>query len=81
VFPLPLQAVPDAIAPVTAEFEELLAKEEHSVPRIWFDMLTHAERLRLVRPDNRELGAVRRLMKKTNGFMFDCYLEKIGGRR
>jgi tetratricopeptide (TPR) repeat protein len=81
VFPLSLQPVPDEIAPETAEFEELLAQEYHSVPRIWFDMLTHAERLRVVRPDNRELGAVRRLMKKANGFMFDCYLEKIGGRR
>ncbi|MBC7963215.1 MAG: hypothetical protein H7Y05_09755 [Steroidobacteraceae bacterium] len=50
------------------------------MPRIWFDMLTHTERVRVLHRDDRELAAVRRLMKKANGSMFDCYLEKIGGR-
>lgn len=81
VFALPLQPVPEESQPSgAAGFEAQLAQESCSVPRIWFDMLTHAERLRVVYRDDREQAAVRRLMKKTNGFMFGCYLEKIGGR-
>ncbi|MBC7963475.1 MAG: tetratricopeptide repeat protein [Steroidobacteraceae bacterium] len=81
IFALPLQAVTGADPFEAKSFEALLAEENCSVPRIWFDMLTHAERVRVLHRDDRELAAVRRLMKKTNGFMFDCYLEKIGGRR
>ena len=81
IFALPLHAVPGADQFDAKLFEALLAEENCSVPRVWFDMLTHAERLRVVQRDDRELAAVRRLMKKANGSMFDCYLEKIGGRR
>ena len=81
VFTLPLQPVPEPGQLGADAFGLLIAKENCSVPRIWFDMLTHAERLRCVFRDDRELAAVRRLMKKLNGFMFGCYLEKIGGRR
>lgn len=81
VFPLPLQPVQEQDTLDAHAFEALIAEENCSVPRIWFDMLIHAERLRVMVRDDRELAAVRRLMKKTNGFMFGCYLEKIGGRR
>lgn len=80
VFPLPLQDVTESGPLDATAFEALIAEENGSLPRIWFDMLTHAERLRVMFRDDRELAAVRRLMKKTNGFMFGCYLEKIGGR-
>lgn len=81
VFALPLQPVPEQTSPGAAEFETLIAQDNCSIPRIWFDMLTHAERLRVVQRDDRELAAVRRLMKKTSGFMFGWYMEKIAGRR
>ena len=81
IFPLPLQAAPDYNQPEAALFEAQLAEDCCSVPRIWFQMLTYAEKLRVMYRDDRELAAVRRLMKKTSGFMFDCYLEKVSGRR
>jgi len=81
-FTLPLQLAPEETSPGSAtEFEVLIAEENCSLPHIWFDMLIHAERLRVMHRDDRELAAIRRLMKRTNGFMFGCYLEKIGGRR
>lgn len=80
VFALTLQPVPEQTSPGAAEFETLIAQDNCSIPRIWFDMLTHAERLRVVSRDNRELAAVRRLMKKTSGFMFGWYMEKVRGR-
>jgi hypothetical protein len=61
------------------KFEEIISQKNSPVPRIWYDMLTYAERMRLMRQD--ELASVRRLMKKANGFMFGCYMEKISGRR
>jgi tetratricopeptide (TPR) repeat protein len=81
VFALPLQPAPEQASPGAAEIEALLAHDDCSIPRIWFNMLTHAERLRVISRDDRELSSVRRLMKKTNGFMFGWYMEKIGGRR
>jgi len=81
VFPLPLQALPGEHALDANGVESLISEGNISVARIWFDMLTQAERLRVMVRDDRELAAVRRLMKKTNGFLFDCYLEKIRGRR
>lgn len=81
VFVLPLQPVSEPGPLDSNAFEALIAEDNCSVPRIWFDMMIHAERLRVVHRDDRELAAVRRLMKKTNGFMFGCYLEKISGRR
>ena len=70
-----------AYGTVGTVFEAQLAEDCCSVPRIWFQMLTYAEKLRVMYRDDRELAAVRRLMKKTSGFMFDCYLEKVSGRR
>jgi tetratricopeptide (TPR) repeat protein len=81
VFTLPLQPAPDQAVPEAAEFEGRIAEANHAVPRIWFEMLTQAERLRCVQRDDRELAAVRRLMKRSNGFMFACYLEKLGSNR
>ncbi len=63
------------------DFDRLIAENERPVPRIWFDMLTYAERLRVTARDSRELAAVRRLMKKTGSFMFETYLNKIRGTR
>lgn len=81
VFMLPLHPVPEQTSTNAAGFELLIAEDNCSVPRIWFDMLTLAERLRVVQRDDRELAAVRRLMKKTSGFMFGWYMGKIGGRK
>lgn len=64
----------------SAAFELLLGGDACPVPRIWYLMLGYAEKLRVASRDVRELGAVRRLMKKTNGYMFGCYLEKIEAR-
>ncbi|MFA7405183.1 MAG: hypothetical protein WC007_14400 [Pelobacteraceae bacterium] len=81
VFALPLQPVPAQTSlPCAAEFETRIAQDNCPIPRIWFDMLTHAERLRVVQRDDRELAAVRRLMKKTSGFMFGWYMDKVKGR-
>ncbi|MFH1027296.1 MAG: tetratricopeptide repeat protein [Pseudomonadota bacterium] len=80
VFTLPPQALHES-GPLDADgFEILISEGNISVPRVWFDMLIQAERLRTMVRDDRELAAVRRLMKRANGFMFDCYLEKIRGR-
>jgi tetratricopeptide (TPR) repeat protein len=80
VFTLPIQTVPGEILYGAADLEAHVMEGNNPVPRIWFDMLIHAERLRTMVRDDRELAAVRRLMKKTNEFMFGCYLEKIRGR-
>ena len=68
LFPLPLQPFPEMNPAAAAEFEARLEKNDVRVPRLWFDMLTHAERLRITHRDDRELAAVRRLMKRSNGF-------------
>jgi len=78
VFTLPLYPDPSEQSRGVADFELLIEEESCCVPRIWFDMLTHAERQRVVHRDGKELAAIRRLMKRANGFMFGCYLEKIG---
>ena len=79
VFALPQHAAPGKDTPSATAFEALLAEKSRFLPRIWFDMLAHAERVRTVSKDSKELGAVRRLMKNSNQFMFGCYLEKING--
>lgn len=78
IFPLPFQKdkLPDA-----AKFDDLIAKDDSSIPRLWFEMLAYAERCRIMGLDAVEQSAVRRLMKKCNSFMFGLYLEKIGGRK
>lgn len=81
VFMIPLQAAPGTETADAKGFEALLKEDKYPLPRIWFAMLTHAERQRAITQDARELAAVRRLMKNTNSFMFDCYLDKISGRR
>ncbi len=80
VFVLPLQPDLEASLPDTGVFEALITEGKRSVPRIWFDMLIYAERLRVLFRDDRELVAVRRLMQKTNKYMFDCYMDKVRGR-
>lgn len=80
IFALPPQPVPQENQHWAEAFAMQLAQKPASEARIWFDMLIHAERVRLISRDSQELGAVRRLMKNTNRFMFDCYLEKISTR-
>lgn len=79
VFPLP--PVPETGLSTAAECENLIATESCSLPRIWFDMLVLAERVRVTSAGTQELAAVRRVMKNTNEFMFNLYLEKVGGRK
>ncbi|TWJ17551.1 tetratricopeptide repeat protein [Geobacter argillaceus] len=68
LFPLPLHMLPDP-----AQMED----ETTPVPRRWFDLLTRAEYLRTVNRDDREIVAVRRLMKRLNAALFQCYMDKI----
>lgn len=68
LFSLPLHAPPDL-----AQVED----ETTPVPRRWFDLLTRAEYLRTVNRDEREIVAVRRLMKRLNDAMFRCYMDTI----
>lgn len=80
VFPLSLR--PSALpATCAADFASLLEQKDCPLPRLWYEMLAHAERVRLHTRDDRELAAVRRLLKNTNGFLFRLYLEKIAGGR
>lgn len=53
------------------------AAPEKSVPRLWFECLRHAERLRTGIRDDTELIRVRREMKDLNPLMFDRYMKKI----
>ncbi|NVN91746.1 MAG: tetratricopeptide repeat protein [Desulfuromonadales bacterium] len=76
VFSLPLQPSPVQV-PDVSSFEIRFTDNSVSRGRLWFDMLTHAERLRTTRRDDPDLLPMRRLLKKTNGFMFKWYLEKI----
>ncbi|HIJ94740.1 MAG TPA: hypothetical protein HPP94_03170 [Desulfuromonadales bacterium] len=81
VFVLPLQSASESVFTTAAEFENLIAAENCSLAHIWFDMLVSAERLPGTPSEKQELPAIRRLMKKTHGFMFDRYLEKIRTRK
>lgn len=81
IFPLHRHALAGQAPPNAGEFELLLGEAVCPVPRIWYGMLAYAEGLRRDFCDGRQLGAVRRLMKRTNSFMFECYLEKINARR
>jgi tetratricopeptide (TPR) repeat protein len=49
-------------------------------PRLWFECLRHAERLRTEVRDDAELICVRRRMKGLNPQLFGRYMEKISGR-
>lgn len=81
VFALSVSTVSEGETPSAAVFAVELAEKGRPTPRVWFEMLAHAERMRTVSRNTSELGAVRRLMKTSNEFMFGCYLEKITGRR
>ncbi len=82
VFALPLLLERDReVAHDSAAFEDQLEERMRTVPRIWFDMLASAERLRATARDNREMAAIRRLMKKNSSFMFDKYFTVMSERR
>jgi tetratricopeptide (TPR) repeat protein len=72
VFPLPLQH-----PPVFDELESRVISKVPPTPRLWFDLLTLGEHLRTVQRDDRQMPAVRRLMKQMNEDMFECYMQKI----
>ena len=71
VFPLPL------LHPLLLEELESQADSNTPVPRLWYETLTLAEYLRTVRRDDLQIPAVRRLMKRLNEDMFECYMQKI----
>lgn len=77
VFPLRRDTAPGDGPPSAAAFEILLEEAASTPPSVWYRMLAYAEGLRLASGEPRELGAVRRLLKRNNGFMFGCYLNKI----
>ena len=81
VFVLPVHSAPEADLVTAAEFESLIAAGNSSLPRIWFDMLVCAERLPGTSSEKQELPAIRRLMKSSNRFVFDLYLQKIRARK
>ena len=76
----PLAPVP-GLASCASDFASLLAEEGAPVPRLWYGMLAHAEKVRLLARDYRESAAVRRLLKESNEFLFGLYLDRINGRR
>jgi tetratricopeptide (TPR) repeat protein len=76
LFPLPVQH-----PPVFDELEARIDSEESPLPQLWYELLTRAEYLRTMVRDDREMTAVRRLMKRLNEEMFDCYMQKIRGKR
>jgi hypothetical protein len=76
LFPLPLQH-----PPVFDELEARIDGEESPVPHLWFELLTRAEHLRAIERDDRQMAAVRRLMRRLNEEMFECYMQKIRGTR
>ena len=80
LFSLPLPSLFSAESFDSAACEAMITAEPDCVPRLWFDWLARAERLRSAPGDGRELAAVRRLMKKTSGFMFSCYLDTVRGK-
>jgi prephenate dehydrogenase len=61
-----------------AGFAAMLGEGTVSLPRLWYDMLLYAESLRTLQRNDQELTAVRRLMKRENGFMFRNYMARIG---
>jgi len=74
VFTLPLQH-----PPVFDELESQVASGTTPTPRLWYELLTLAEHLRTVQRDDRQMPAVRRLMRRLNNDMFECYMQKIRG--
>jgi hypothetical protein len=69
IFPLPLQH-----PPALDELEEQAAGNTTPTARLWYGALTIAELLRTVQRDDRQMAAVRRLMKQLNEDMFECYM-------
>ena len=76
LFSLPLHS-----PPAFDELESRIDGEASPVPRLWYELLARAEHLRTIRRDDREMAAVRRLMKRLNEEMFECYMQKIRGTR
>ncbi len=76
LFPLPLQH-----PPFFDELEARIDDEELPLPQLWYELLTLAEHLRTMHRDDRQMAAVRRLMKRLNEEMFECYMQRIRGTR
>ncbi|HIJ82243.1 MAG TPA: hypothetical protein HPP76_11110 [Desulfuromonadales bacterium] len=76
LFPLPLQH-----PPLFDELEARIDCEESPLPQLWYELLTLAEHLRTLLRDDRQMAAVRRLMKRLNEEIFTCYMQKIRGTR
>jgi tetratricopeptide (TPR) repeat protein len=72
LFPLPLHH-----PPLFDELEVQLADKAAPTPRLWYSALTLAEYLRTIHINNVQMPAVRRLMKRLNEDMFECYMQKI----
>jgi tetratricopeptide (TPR) repeat protein len=74
VFSLPLHNPPD--------YSELLSLSDgdtEPLPRLWHKLLTRAEYLRTFHRDDTQRVSVRRIMKRMNAAMFDCYMQRIQG--
>lgn len=76
VFTLPLQR-----PIVFDELESQVNSKALPTARLWYELLTMAEQLRTVQRDDRRMAEARRMMKRLNEEMFDCYLQKIRGTR
>jgi tetratricopeptide (TPR) repeat protein len=62
------------------EFSRMLeSQDQRTAPRLWFECLRHAERLRTGIRDDGELVRMRRKMKELNPVLFGKYMEKIRG--
>jgi tetratricopeptide (TPR) repeat protein len=74
----PVLVPPEQSSTDASGFGVMLGGGIVSLPRLWYDMLLYAESLRTMQRNDQELTAVRRLMKRANGFMFRAYMDRIG---
>lgn len=76
VFPLPQYAAATDI-PNFGTLQHQISGDTVTRGRRWFELLTHAERLRTNCRENCDLVPVRKILKNMNGFMFKWYMRTI----
>lgn len=74
IFQLPLQT-----PPIYEELEISYKNSSIPLPLLWYKLLTVAEQRRTLERNDRQMAAVRRLMKNLNRDMFEFYMQKIIG--
>ncbi len=77
VFSLPLNALLNDRAAFVNALDAAHQADLRPRSRLWFDDLCYAEYLRTRLRDDPELIRIRRRLRQSNGFIFNCYLEKL----